>query len=143
MTLVRQVLLETEVEAKVTTLAGPYATGRLSASIDHDGPHETATGVRGSVGSGLNYALAVHKGVKVHAIFPKGAQGVYRFGSRRKPQLHFYWRRLGKSVFMPHIPGSPGKIGLSHPGQKGTHYLTDAMRNAARRHRFRAIIYDV
>lgn len=141
--LVKAVLLETEVGAKVATLGGPYSTGALSNSIFKDGPHETLTGVRGSVGSRLPYALAVHRGVKIHEIFPKGAPGLYRFNSRRKPQLHFFWRRVGKAVFLPHIPGSPSKIGRSHPGMKAQHYLTDPMQDAARRHRFRAIIYDV
>jgi hypothetical protein len=141
--LIKEVLLETEVEAKVITAGGPYSTGALSDSIYSEGPFETVTGVRGSVGSRLSYALVAHQGAKVHAIFPKGAVGVYRFNSRRKPQLHFFWRKVGKAVWLPHIPGSPTKIGRSHPGMKGLHYLTEPMRRAARRHSFRAIIYDV
>ena len=141
--LVRRVLEETEFEAKLIASTGPYSTGALADSIESDGPTETLTGISGSVGSHLSYAKVAHNGAKIHVIFPKGAPHVYRFGSRRKPQLHFFWRKVGKSVFMPHVPGSSGKVGISHPGMKGLHYLTDPMRRVARRHGFRVIIRDV
>lgn len=141
--LVRRVLLETEFEAKLIAASGPYSSGRLADSIEVDGPTETLTGISGSVGSNLSYAKVAHNGAKIHQIWPKGAPHVYRFGSRRKPQLHFFWRKVGKAVYMPHVPGSPGKVGISHPGMKGLQYLNDPMRRAARRHGFRVIIRDV
>lgn len=141
--LVRQVLLETEVQAKVTTAAGPYTTGRLSHSIQHQGPFDTPTGVQGTVGSDLIYARMVHNGVKVHAIFPHGAPHVFRFGSQRRPQLHFFWKKRGRYAFFPHIPGGPATMGRSHPGQKGSKYLTNAMRDSARRHGFRVRIREL
>jgi hypothetical protein len=141
--LVRQVLYETEFGAKALARGGPYSTGNLADSIHSDGPHLTGTSVTGTVGSTLSYARSVHDGAKVHWIFPKASKGVVRFGSRRRPQLRFFWRRAGKVVFLPHIPGSPGKIGRSHPGVQGKHYLTEPLRNAARRHGFRFVRTDL
>ena len=141
--LVRQVLLETEFEAKLIASTGPYSTGRLADSIEAQGPTETLTGISGSVGSNLSYAKVAHNGAKIHVIFPKGAPHVYRFGSRRRPQLHFFWRKVGRAVYMPHIPGGRSKVGISHPGMEGLHYLTDPMRRVARRHGFRVIIRNV
>jgi hypothetical protein len=141
--LVRQVLYETEFGAKAITRGGPYSVGNLSESIHSEGPNLIGTSVTGTVGSALPYARSVHDGAKVHWIFPKAAKGVIRFGNRRRPQLRFFWRRAGRVVFLPHIPGSPGKIGHSHPGVKGKHYLTEPLRNAARRHGFRFIRTDL
>ena len=147
--LVKELLLEAEVQAKVQTMRGPYSTGRLADSIHIQGPHDTALGIKGSLGTHLSYAHTVHNGSglygpkhKAYSIFPKRAMKVYRFGSRRKPQLHFFWRKAGKMVFLPHIPGAPGTVGLSHPGQRGQHFLTNALKDAARRKRFRVFIYD-
>lgn len=147
--LVKELLLEAEVQAKVQTMSGPYSTGRLSESIHVQGPHDTALGIKGSLGTHLSYAHGVHNGTGLHgpkhkaySIFPKRAMKVYRFGSRRRPQLHFFWRKAGKMVFLPHIPGAPGKIGRSHPGQVGQHFLTNALKDAARRKRFKVFIYD-
>lgn len=141
--LVKQVLYETEFGAKILARGGPYSVGNLADSIHSDGPTVTGSSVVGSVGSSLSYAKSVHDGAKVHWIFPKAAKGVIRFGSRRRPQLRFFWRRAGRVVFMPHVPGSPGKIGHSHPGVKGKHYLTEPLRNAARRHGFRFVRFDL
>lgn len=141
--LVRQVLYETEFGAKAMTRGGPYSVGNLADSIHSDGPNASVSSVSGTVGSRLKYAAAVHDGAKVHWIFPKASKGVIRFGSRRRPQLKFFWRRAGKVVFMPHIPGSAARIGHSHPGVKGKHYLTEPLRAAARRHGFRFIRIDL
>lgn len=143
MRLVRQVMYETEFGAKLITSGGPYSVGNLAASIHSEGPTVTGNLVNGTVGSSLPYAKSVHDGAKVHWIFPKASKGVIRFGSRRRPQLRFFWRRAGRVVFMPHVPGSPGKIGHSHPGVKAKHYLTEPLRNSARRHGFRFIRFDL
>jgi hypothetical protein len=146
----REALLETEVAAKVLTLRGPYVTGHLSDSIHVDGPHTRGFFVSGEVRTRVKYAKIVHNGSGIHGpkhkpylIFPKGARHYFRFGDRRRPQLHFFWRKVGKSVFFPHIPGGPGSVGRSHPGQKGKHFLTLPMRAAARRHGFRFVPLDV
>ena len=141
--LITQVLYEIEFEAKIMAAGGPYSSGNLSASINREGPNVRGTTITGRVYSPLPYAASVHDGAEIHAIFPKGAQGFYRFGSKLRPQLRFYWRRAGKVVFFPHIPGSAGTIGRSHPGIKsGKKYLTEPLRNAARRHRMRVIVFD-
>lgn len=147
--MVKELLLEAEVQAKVQTMSGPYSTGRLAESIHIQGPHDTALGVKGSLGTHLSYAKGVHDGTglygprhKAYVIFPRRAVKVFRFGSRRRPQLHFFWRRAGKMVFLPHVPGSLAKVGRSHPGQKGQHFLTNALKDAARRKRFKVFIYD-
>ena len=141
--LVRQVLYETEFGAKIMSAGGPYSVGNLSESIHSDGPNMSGTSVTGTVGSKLPYARAVHDGAKVHWIFPKASKGVIRFGSRRRPQLKFFWRKAGRVVYLPHIPGSVDRIGHSHPGVKAKHYLTEPLRNAARRHGFRFIRLDL
>lgn len=141
--LVNQVMYEVSFAAHAKLLSGPYTTSTLAASIKRDGPHIEAARITGSVGSDLPYAASVHDGAKVHWIFPKGAEGVIRFGSRKRPQLHFFWRKRGKFVFLPHIPGSPTKIGKSHPGQAGKHYLTEPLRRSARIHGFRVVTYDL
>jgi hypothetical protein len=140
--LVTQVMYEIAFEAFVTTIRGPYATGRLATSIERDGPDVVGDRIFGRVGSRLPYAASVHDGAKVHAIFPKAGGHVYRFGSRRAPQLKFFWRRAGRIAYFPHIPGSPARLGRSHPGQPGKKYLTEPLRNAARRHSMHVITLD-
>lgn len=142
--LVGRVLLEVESEAKLITSHGPYATGRLATSIRHEGPNVVGDRVLGRVGSDLPYAASVHGGAGVHPIFPKGARGVYRFGRfTGRPKLRFFWRKVGQMVFLPQVPGSRAKIGRSHPGQAGKHYLTEPLRDAARRHQMRVITTDI
>jgi hypothetical protein len=140
--IVRQVLYEVSFQANLILLRGDYSSGRLASSITIDGPHILPGRVTGTVGSNLPYAAAVHDGAKVHWIFPKSSRAV-RFGSHRRPQLKFYWRKAGRVVYLPHIPGSPSRIGRSHPGQEGKKYLTGPLRDVARRHGMRVITYDV
>lgn len=140
--LVTQVLYEIEFEAKIMAAGGTYSTGNLADSIEREGPTVRGTSIFGSVGSDLPYAASVHDGASIHSIFPKGTAGIFRFGSRQRPQLRFYWRKVGRVVFLPHIPGSPRTIGRSHPGIKsGKKYLTEPLRNAARRHRMRVLTF--
>lgn len=141
--LIRQVMYELEFAAKMRVSRGPYTTGELALSIHGVGPTTVPDGVVGRVGSDLGYARIVHDGAKVHAIFPKAAPGAYRFGSRRRPQLKFFWRKAGRVAFFPHIPGSPSKVGISHPGQPGKEFLSGPMPEIARRHNMRYIVYDV
>ena len=140
--LVTQVMHEVEFQAKLK-VNGPYSTGTLSLSIHGEGPIVTGDRINGRVGTDLPYAASVHDGAEIHSIFPKGAPAGFRFGSRRRPQLKFYWRKAGRVVFFPHIPGSPSTIGRSHPGQKGKKFLTEPLRDAARRHGMRVITFDV
>lgn len=135
--LIDRVLSEVLFDAQAITARGPYTTGRLAQSLRREGPRAVGFRVEGSVGSPLPYAPIVHEGAKVHAIFPKSATGVYRFGSRTRPQLKFFWRRIGKVVYLPHIPGAPSRIGRSHPGQRGKKFLTIPLERAGRRFNLR------
>jgi hypothetical protein len=129
------VLQEIAAGARAIAATGTYSTGELASSIEIQGPLIVGTQIRGAIGSRLDYALAVHDGAKQHWIFPKGAWGVIRFGSRKRPQLKFYWRREGRVAFFPHIPGGPGRVGLSHPGIRyGKRFLEIPMVAVARRH---------
>jgi len=140
--LITQVLYEIQFEAKIMAAGGPYSTGHLAESINTRGPFVFGSSVRGSVGTDLPYAASVHDGAEIHPIFPRGYTGIYRFGSRRRPQLRFFWRKAGHVVYLPQIPGSPSKLGISHPGIKsGKKYLTEPLRNAARRHRMRVLTF--
>jgi hypothetical protein len=136
-----KVLTELQLGAKENATGGPYSRGALAASIYKHGPIAAGTTVTGTVGSRLDYANIVEVGAKIHDIFPKGAPHVYRFGRHRRPMLRFVWR--GKLVYMHQIPGSPTKIGLSHPGQRGKHYIAKALVGVAARNGFRVAIYDI
>jgi hypothetical protein len=141
---IAEVMREVETEAKLIVSHGPYSTGALAASIHGDGPHVSGVRISGSVGSDLPYAASVHDGAEIHPIFPKGMRGVYRFGRfAGRPQLRFFWRKRGRIVFMPQVPGSRAKIGRSHPGQRGKKFLTDPMKSAARRHGMRVVTFDL
>ncbi len=138
------ILQEIAAGARAIAATGSYATGELASSIEIQGPLVVGTQVRGAVGSRLDYALAVHDGAKAHWIFPKGAQGVIRFGSHKRPQLRFFWRRQGRIAFFPHIPGGARTVGRSHPGIRyGKKYLEIPMVAVARRHRLNVRTRDV
>ncbi len=116
---------------------GQYTTGRLASSIELQGPKTYGLQVRGAIGSRLPYALAVHDGAEIHEIFPKNIGHVYRFGSRKRPQLKFFWRKAGRIAYFPHIPGSLHTIGHSHPGMRGKKYLEIPLVTVGRRHGFK------
>ena len=138
MNLIDRVLDEVLFEAYIIARSGPYATGRLAQSLKKVGPRQAGFRVEGSVATDAPYASAVHDGAKVHNIFPKAATHVYRFGSRTRPQLKFFWRRAGRVVYLPHIPGSAARIGRSHPGiARGKHFLNDPLREVSRRYNLR------
>lgn len=111
---------------------GPYTTGHLASTIAKEGPHVSGRLVTGSVVARASYASIAHDGAGVHNIFPKDAPHLWRFGSRRKPQLKFYWRRAGRTVYAPHIPMSPNFLGISHPGYKGKKFLSTPLRALSR-----------
>lgn len=135
--LVGNLMDSVELGAKVIASSGSYSTGRLANSIEQDGPRVIGNMITGDVGSDLSYADTVHDGSPIHSIFPKSAKGIYRFGSRKAPQLKFYWRKLGRVVYFPHIPASVNTLGHSHPGYKGKKYLSTPLRVFGRAQGFR------
>lgn len=141
-------LTEMHEQAKINADIGPYSKGRLATTVYKSGPMVVGTAVHGSVGSRLHYARAVESGTGLHGpkaraynIFPKSAPHIYRFGRKRRPMLKFIWH--GHVTYMNQIPGGPGTIGRSHPGQKGKHWLTRAMVEVAIRRNYRVIVFDV
>ena len=135
--LVTKLMNSVEISAKIIASTGSYSTGRLADSVDQDGPRITGHMVSGNVGSDLSYADTAHNGSPIHDIVPKSAKGIYRFGSRKAPQLKFYWRKLGRVVYFPHIPASVNTLGHSHPGYKGKKYLSTPLRVFGRAQGFR------
>jgi hypothetical protein len=131
------VLQEMRARAVSILSHGPYTTGSLAGTIELQGPKIFGTEVRGAIGSRADNALVVHDGARVHEIFPKEAGHVYRFGSRKRPQLKFFWRKAGRVAFFPHIPGSPHTVGRSHPGMKGKKYLEIPLVEVGRHHGFK------
>lgn len=127
---VRQILREIRIRARITASHGPYTTGRLAQSINIDGPYIEINRVRGSVGSSLRYAELVNSGAGLHG--PLGSKYLIR---PRPPKryLRFYWRRMGRTVALTQV---------RHPGQQGKRYLTDALREVARRHNLRVVIRE-
>lgn len=120
--LVRQVVYEIQFRAKITASVGPYVTGRLAKSITTE-VINVPTGVRGRVGSKLSYAASAQSGAKRHRIVPHLPPSA----------LRFFWRKVGHVVYFSSV---------NHPGQKGKHYLTEPLREIARRHRMRYVIYE-
>lgn len=137
------VLQEMRTMAASIVSEGEYATGRMAASLELQGPLIRGETVRGAVGSRLDEALVVHDGAKIHEIFPKNAVHIYRFGSHRRPQLKFFWRRKGRVAFFPHIPGGANTVGHSHPGMKGKKYLEIPLQIVGRRHGFKVTTRDL
>jgi hypothetical protein len=133
-----------QMRAMAVTMAstGPYATGALASTIEIQGPILQGTRVGGAVGSRAPNALVIHDGARVHSIFPKGAQRLYWFGSSRRPQLRFFWRRAGRIVTAPHIPMSPHTVGFSHPGMAGKRYLEIPLQVVGRVHGFSVTTRD-
>lgn len=130
--LVQTVTAQVLIESKIAAASGPYATGRLASTI-HAGFRTTQSGHESTVGSNLWYAKLVEKGAQAHIIRarPKGLGGGTFSGGH---SLHFYWRRVGRYVSFRKV---------NHPGFRGKEYIEDALRNAARRHGLRVVIYDV
>lgn len=137
------VLQEMRAAAVAIVSGGSYSTGELASTMEIQGPRIYGTQVRGAVGSRSDHALVVHDGAPIHDIFPKSAAHVFRFGSRRRPQLRFFWRRAGRIAYFPHIPGSLHTVGHSHPGMKGKKYLEIPLQVVGRRHGFRVTTRDI
>lgn len=88
-------------------------------------------GYYAKVGSNLKYAASVEDGASRHIIRPRAislGSGFYRTGG----MLVFYWERVGKVV---------RRRKVNHPGQRGKHYLRNALLRVARRRGWRVIIY--
>lgn len=143
--LTNQVLDGTVLAAKALTApgTGPYTTGHLSSTIHKEGPHVSGRLVTGSVTASAPYATIAHDGARQHEIFPVDAPHLWRFGSHRRPQLKFFWRRVGRTVYAPHIPMSPRYIGISHPGYEGKKYLSTPLRTMSRIFGFRYITTEL
>lgn len=138
-----QVIQEMKAGAIAILAEGEYVTGKLASTLELQGPRIYGTEVRGAVGSRAPNALVVHDGADVHEIFPKSAAHVFRFGSKRRPQLKFFWRRAGRVAFFPHIPGSPHTVGRSHPGMRGKKYLEIPLLAVGRKHGFKVTTRDI
>jgi hypothetical protein len=90
----------------------------------------TTDGWRGVVGSYKSYAMSVESGASPHIIRPRAASyggGLYGRGG----YLRFFWVKRGRWVRMKMV---------NHPGQKGKHYLRNALISVGRRRGFRVII---
>lgn len=136
-----KVLKEMQIEAKANAAGGTYSKGRLAETIRRSGPDTIGRTVVGSIYSRSPYAASVEGGAKVHEIFPKGSPHTLRFGHKKRPMLKFIWH--GHMVYLNQIPGGPGTVGRSHPGQSGKHYMSRAMVGTAVRFGLRVVIYDI
>jgi hypothetical protein len=112
---ITKVIREIEHGARVRALQGEYVTGALAASIYREGPHITPTRVSGRVGSRINHARVTERGAPPHFILPRRPGG----------KLKFYWRKVGKTVYMDFV---------RHPGMKGKRWLEIPAREVAARH---------
>lgn len=98
---------------------GEPAGGTLRASIGTDLKVRGQFRIDGRVGSRLRYAHVVHSGAKRHTIRPKF-----------KRMLSFYWDKAPHEMVTQFGPYE-GKVMLrrvTHPGMKGTRYLTVPLR---------------
>lgn len=73
-------------------------TGRLKRSLKKSGPRVLINSVKGSVGSRLPFADAVHRGAAPHVIEAKN-----------RKNLRFYWEKRGTTFSGPSVkhPGVP------------------------------------
>lgn len=113
---VRAMLDDTVIFAQARLLGGPYTTGHLATRARKEITFAPGQ-VEGRVIFRAPYARSVNSGAKPHLIFPHGNY-----------PLRFFWRKVGKVVKFSYV---------RHPGQKGKHYLTDALELAARKNNFR------
>ena len=77
--------------------------------------------VRGRSGSDLPYAIFPERGARAHVIHPVN-----------KPQLKFYWRRVGRWVRFNRV---------NHPGQDAQHYMIRALTTVAPFYGYKVVIY--
>lgn len=92
--------------AKAILAFGPYTTGHLTLGLRRQinyGPY-IVTGTVGISGRHYPYAASVEGGAVRHTIRPRSPGGY----------LHFYWRKIGKTVTLRSV---------NHPGQVGKAYL--------------------
>lgn len=121
--LIRLVVAECRITARRNVLWGPYTrTGRLAQSI-YGTLRTTPEGFVGRVGSRLSYAASVEGGAQRHIIRPRDADG----------WLVFFWEAEGRWVRTKRV---------NHPGQRGKHYLRNALLSVGTRRGFRVVIRD-
>lgn len=126
----RLVVAECRITARRNVLWGPYTRGRLAESI-YGTSRRTVNGFVGRVGSNLKYAASVEDGAERHIIRARALSlGGGRYLSGR--MLHFFWVKRGYWVTTPMV---------RHPGQRGKHYIRDALLRTARRRGFRVVIF--
>lgn len=92
---------------------------------------KTENGYVGRVGSRLKYAASVEEGASPHIIRARAlglGNGLYRSGRF----LHFFWYKRGHWMVTRSV---------RHPGQKGKHYLQNALIYVGKRRGFRVIIH--
>jgi hypothetical protein len=117
------VVAECRIVARRNVMWGKYTrTGRLAQSI-YGTLRTTPEGFVGRVGSRLSYAASVEGGARRHYIKPRDANG----------WLVFFWEREGRVVKTKRV---------NHPGQRGKHYLRDALIRVGARRGFRVVIHD-
>jgi hypothetical protein len=107
---VEELIRAVALKARLRAASGAYSTGHLAATIT-DRVWVTGLKVHGSVGSGASYAKYADAGTRRHKILPV-----------RATKLRFYWRRVGRVVYLQHV---------SHPGYKGKGWLTIPLRDEA------------
>lgn len=127
--IIRLAVAECRITARRNVLWGPFTRGRLADSI-YGTVRRTANGYLGRVGSNLRYASSVEDGAERHIIRARAlglGGGLYQSGQR----LHFFWVKRGYWVRTRKV---------NHPGQRGKHYLRNALLRTARRRGFRVVI---
>lgn len=131
---VRLMTTECQIVARRYIVFGPFTTGRLAASM-YTHVEKTTNGHQGTFGSRLKYASSVNDGAKRHIIRPRAVSfghGLYGGGPFRGGKLHFYWHRHGVWVTARKV---------NHPGQRGKHFLQNALISVARRRGFKVILH--
>lgn len=96
-------------------------TGFTRASIYNEMRTTTHT-VTARVGSQSPATWVEHEGAAPHIIRPRG----------RHRALKFYWKKLGQTVILPSV---------SHPGRKGSKFLTGPLVIEGPRHGFRVELF--
>jgi hypothetical protein len=126
--IIRLTVEECRLTAQRNASFGPYTKGRLATTI-YATVRKEPNGWSASFGSRLPYAASVEGGAKRHIIRPRAislGHGLYATGG----ELHFFWRKKGIWVHTRKV---------NHPGQKGKHFLRNALIRVAGRRGFRVV----
>lgn len=111
-----------------------YSRGVLRLSM-YGKVSSTPTGYEGRVGSNLKYAASVEHGAARHIIRPRAISyggGLYGGGPLRGGHLHFFWIKRGYWVRTRSV---------RHPGQRGKHFIGNALLSVAKRRNFAVILH--